>query len=171
VGVADPVQRLRAVSGAMRNVKESGQAIAARALTELAGFAPPTVVAQAARLQTRQRLFNLVVTNVPGPQTPLYLLGRKLQTIYPMVPLAENTAIGIAVMSYNGGLGFGVVGDYDVLEDLERVADAIRVSIEELAAAAARTVQLPGAGTIATGAEAAPAEADRPRVGVTPSSS
>ena len=75
----------------------------------LSGFAPPTIMSQAARLQARQRLFNLVVTNVPGPQFPLYLLGRELEAIYPMVPLAENTALGIAILSYNGQLNFGLV--------------------------------------------------------------
>ena len=67
------------------------------------------------RLQAHQRLFNLVVTNVPGPQRPLYLLGRELQAVYPMVPLAQNTALGIAIMSYNGQLDFGLVSDYDAL--------------------------------------------------------
>ena len=62
----------------MEGLKESGQAVGAEVLTELAGFAPPTVMAQAARLQSRQRVFNLVVTNVPGPQFPLYMLGRRL---------------------------------------------------------------------------------------------
>ena len=93
-------------------------------------------MAQAARLQARQRLFNLVVTNVPGPQFPLYLLGRELESIYPMVPLAENTALGIAILSYNGQLNFGLVGDFDALADLEVLADELRSAIEELAAAA-----------------------------------
>ena len=94
----------------MDGVKQSGQAVGAEILTALSGFAPPTIMAQAARLQARQRLFNLVVTNVPGPQFPLYLLGRELEAIYPMVPLAENTALGIAILSYNGQLNFGLVG-------------------------------------------------------------
>ena len=89
-------------------------------LTNLAGFAPPTILSQAARLQARQPFFNLVVTNVPGPQFPLYLLGRRLQVLYPVVPLAQRQALGIAVMSYDGHLGFGLLGDYDALPDLER---------------------------------------------------
>jgi hypothetical protein len=93
-------------------------------------------MSQAARLQARQRLFNLVVTNVPGPQFPLYLLGRELQAIYPMVPLAENTALGIAILSYNGQINFGLVADYDALADVEVLADGLRASIEELAEAA-----------------------------------
>jgi hypothetical protein len=105
-------------------------------LTSLSGFAPTTIVSQAARLQTRQRMFNLVVTNVPGPQAPLYLLGRKLELIFPMVPLAQNTALGIAIMSYNGQLNFGLTADYDALADVETLVDELRSSIEELVAVA-----------------------------------
>src|SRR6516225_5263371 len=102
----------------------------------MSGFAPPTIMAQAARLQARQRLFNVVVTNVPGPQFPLYVLGRELEAVYPMVPLAENTALGIAIMSYNGQLNFGLTADYDALADVETLADELRSSIDELVAAA-----------------------------------
>ena len=130
------MERLHAISEEMREVKQSGQAVGAEILTHLSGFAPPTIMAQAARLQARQRLFNLVVTNVPGPQFPLYLLGRELEAIYPMVPLAENTALGIAILSYNGQLNFGLVSDYDALADVELLADELRASIDELAAAA-----------------------------------
>jgi WS/DGAT/MGAT family acyltransferase len=136
VGETDPVKRLHQVSGAMRGIKESGQAVGAQVLTELSGFAPPTIMAQAARLQARQRLFNLVVTNVPGPQAPLYMLGRQLNALFPMVPLAENTALGIAIMSYDGQLNFGLVGDFDALRDLDVLAEELRGSIEELVAAA-----------------------------------
>jgi WS/DGAT/MGAT family acyltransferase len=136
VGVADPALRLRLISRAMAAIKHSGQAVGAQVLTDLATFAPPTILAQAARLQARQRMFNLVVTNIPGPQFPLYLLGSRMEQVYPMVPLAENTALGIAVMSYDGGISFGLVSDYDALPDLEALADSLRYSIEELVAAA-----------------------------------
>ncbi len=136
VGLGDPVQRLLTISHDMEGIKESGQAVGAQVLTELTGFAPPTIMAQAARLQARQRLFNLVVTNVPGPQFPLYMLARQLDAMYPMVPLAENQALGIAIMSYNGQLNFGLNADYDALPDLEALADELRASIEELTAAA-----------------------------------
>jgi WS/DGAT/MGAT family acyltransferase len=136
VGITDPVQRLLTISTAMDGIKESGQAVGAQVLTELTGFAPATIMAQAARLQARQRLFNVVVTNVPGPQHPLYMLGRELQAAYPMVPLAENQALGIAIMSYNGQLNFGLNADYDALGDLEALADELRASIDELAAVA-----------------------------------
>jgi diacylglycerol O-acyltransferase / wax synthase len=136
VGTTDPAQRLSEITEAMDAVKQSGQAVGAEILTQLSGFAPPTIMAQAARLQARQRLFNLVITNVPGPQFPLYLLGRELESVYPMVPLAENTALGIAILSYNGQLNFGLVGDYDALADVEVLADELRSAIEELSAAA-----------------------------------
>jgi diacylglycerol O-acyltransferase / wax synthase len=136
VGTLDPVERLRQLSDAMNEVKESGQAVGAQVLTELSGFAPPTIMAQAARLQARQRLFNLVVTNVPGPQIPLYMLGSELDAIFPMVPLAENTALGIAIMSYNGQLNFGLVADFDAIPDVESLAEELRSSIEELLGAA-----------------------------------
>jgi diacylglycerol O-acyltransferase / wax synthase len=136
VGLTDPVQRLLSISRDMDGIKESGQAVGAQVLTELSGFAPPTIVAQAARLQARQRLFNLVVTNVPGPQFPLYMLGRELDAMFPMVPLAENQALGIAIMSYDGQLNFGLNADYDAMPDLETLADGLRASIDELTAAA-----------------------------------
>ena len=136
VGITDPVRRLAELREAMDGIKESGQAVGAQVLTELTGFAPPTIMAQAARLQARQRLFNLVVTNVPGPQFPLYMLGRKLDALYPMVPLAENTALGIAIISYNGQLNFGLTADYDALADVETLAEELRSSIEELVAVA-----------------------------------
>jgi diacylglycerol O-acyltransferase / wax synthase len=135
VGITDPVKRLNTISAAMRELKESGQAVGAEMLTRLSGFAPPTIVHQAARLAARQRMFNLVVTNVPGPQIPLYLLGRRLDAIFPMVPLTSNTALGIAIMSYNGQLSFGLTTDYDGLPDVELLADELRSAIAELAAA------------------------------------
>jgi WS/DGAT/MGAT family acyltransferase len=136
VGLSDPVQRLLTIAREMDGIKESSQAVGAQVLTELTGFAPPTIMAQAARLQARQRLFNLVVTNVPGPQFPLYMLSRRLEAMYPMVPLAENQALGIAIMSYNGQLNFGLNADYDALPDLEALAEELRAAIEELVAAA-----------------------------------
>ena len=89
-------------------------------LTQLADFAPPTVAGQAARLQSRQRFFNLVVTNIPGPQFPLYLMGRRMERVFPMVPLAKNQGVCIGIMSYDGQVNFGLIGDYDGMPDLER---------------------------------------------------
>jgi len=139
IGETDPVKRLQRISGEMSGVKESGQAVGARVLTELTGFAPPTIMAQAARLGARQRMFNLVVTNVPGPQFPLYMLGRRLQEMFPMVPLAANQALGIAIMSYDGQLNFGLNADYDALPDVELLAQDLTDAIAELLQAAAAT--------------------------------
>jgi diacylglycerol O-acyltransferase / wax synthase len=136
IGLADPIARYRRIHEAMRGLKESGQAVGAEVLTSLAGFAPPTILAQAARLQTRQRLFNLTVTNVPGPQVKLYLMGRLLLRLYPKVPLIENAALGIAIMSYDGRIDFGLLADYDALPDLDDVATALDGAIAELSAAA-----------------------------------
>jgi hypothetical protein len=94
------------------------------------------VLQQAARLQTRQRLFNLTVTNVPGPQFGLYMLGSRLEAMYPQVPLSGNTALGIAIISYDGRLCFGLLGDYDALPDLDGIGEALADSIDELAALA-----------------------------------
>jgi diacylglycerol O-acyltransferase len=153
VGVEDPADCLEQIRLAMENLKRSGQAVGAQALTDLAGFAPPTILSQAARLQARQRYFNLVVTNVPGPQFPLYLLGRRLRSLYPVVPLARRQALGIAVMSYNGHLGFGLLGDYDALPDLDEIALDLEHSVRLLA----RAARVPGA----RARKAAPAKAAR----------
>ncbi|MFP5365048.1 MAG: WS/DGAT/MGAT family O-acyltransferase [Thermoleophilia bacterium] len=135
VGIEDPVRQHAAIRDATA-VEDERQAIGARTLTELAGFASPTIMSQAARLQQSQRFFDLVVTNVPGPQQPLYLLGRRLRAVYPVVPLARRQALGIAVMSYDGRLGFGLLGDYDEMSDLDTLADFLRASIDALAAGA-----------------------------------
>ena len=141
VGVKNAAQCLTQIASAMKDVKESGQAVGAQVLTELAGFAPPTILSQAARLQARQPFFNLVVTNVPGPQMPLYLLGRELLDLYPVVPLAQKQALGIAVMSYNGKLGFGLLGDYDALPKLEQIGQDMTWAAGQLAKAAGATAK------------------------------
>jgi WS/DGAT/MGAT family acyltransferase len=132
VGTPDPLERLRAVSAETAAIKDSGQAVSAKVLIELTGFAPTTLLAEAARLQAHQRIFNLVVTNVPGPQHPLYLLGRELEIVHPLVPLAQNTALGVAIMSYDGRISFGLNADFDALGDLDALADAFRAAIAEL---------------------------------------
>jgi diacylglycerol O-acyltransferase len=132
----DPVERLNILRESLGDLKKSGQAVGAQVLTQLTGFAPPTVLAQAGRLQSRQRFFNLVVTNVPGPQMPLYVLGRRLIDLFPLAPLAQRQAICIAVMSYDGKLNFGLLGDFDAMPDLEVVARGIEESLAELRTAA-----------------------------------
>ena len=132
----EPVARLDIVRDELKGLKSGGQAVGAQVLTELSGFAPPTVMGQASRVMSRQRFFNLVVTNVPGPQIPLYLAGRRMMDPFPMVPLAKNQALGIALLSYAGHINFGLVGDYDLMWDLDDFADDVRESLAELAAEA-----------------------------------
>ena len=121
----------------MDGLKESKQAVGAATLAAVNNLAPPTILAQASRLNFSTRLFNLIVTNVPGPQVPLYVLGRKLEDLFPIAFLPENHALAIAIMSYNGGIDYGLLGDYDALPDI----DVVAAGIDERAAGAARDRQ------------------------------
>jgi len=141
VYVEDPVARLNVVREAMDGLKESKQAVGAEVLTGLEALAPPTILAQASRLNFSTRLFNLLVTNVPGPQLPLYVLGRELLDLFPVAFLPRNHALAIAVMSYNGRMDFGLLGDYDAMADLDVVAQALRDSLDELLAIAGATAK------------------------------
>jgi diacylglycerol O-acyltransferase / wax synthase len=132
----DPVERLRLVREAMQGLKESKQALAAEVISGLEDFAPPTLLAQASRLNFSTRLFNLIVTNVPGPQFPLYLLGREMLEIVPIAFLPEHHALAIAIMSYNGKMNLGLLGDYDAMPDIDGVGGLIEESLEELLAIA-----------------------------------
>jgi hypothetical protein len=116
----------------MSDLKESKQALGAEVISGLQDFAPPTLLAQASRLNFSTRLFNVIVTNVPGPQLPLYLLGREIEEIVPVAFLPENHALAIAIMSYNGRLDFGLLGDYDAMEDLDDLGLFIEDSVVEL---------------------------------------
>jgi diacylglycerol O-acyltransferase len=136
VYIEDPVRRLQAVSRAMQGLKQSKQALGAEVITRFNDFSPPTLLAQAARINFSTRLFNLVVTNVPGPQMPLYVLGRELEDIFPVGFLPPHQALFVAIMSYNGGVNFGLLADYDSMDDVEVIAEGIERSIAELAEAA-----------------------------------
>jgi diacylglycerol O-acyltransferase / wax synthase len=142
VYVEDPVRRLRVVSEQMEGLKRSKQALGAEVISRFNDFAPPTLLAQASRINFSTRLFNLIVTNVPGPQIPLYVLGRELEEVFPVAFLPPNHAMAVAIMSYNGRVGFGLLADYDEMEDVEAIAEGLNRSLAELeqaAAAAART--------------------------------
>ena len=128
----DPIERLRYVKEAMDGLKESRQALAASAIASLQGFAPPTIHAQASRMNFSGRFFNLLVTNVPGPQFPLFVLGRRLDEMFPVPFLAGERALAIAIMSYDGKVGFGLLADYDALPDLDVVAEGIEASLARL---------------------------------------
>ena len=132
VYVEDPVERLGVVRAAMDDLKESKQALGAEVLSSAQNFAPPTVLAQASRLNFSTRLFNLIVTNIPGPQIPLYVQGREMQTVFPIAFLPKDHALAIAIMSYNGQMNFGLLGDYDAMPDIGVVGEAIQSSLAEL---------------------------------------
>jgi diacylglycerol O-acyltransferase / wax synthase len=136
VYIGDPVARLRFVKQEMDGLKESKQALGAEVIASVNNFAPPTILAQASRINFSTRLFNLIVTNVPGPQFPLYVLGRELQDLFPVAFLPENHALAIAIMSYNGKLNFGLLADYDGVPDLDVIEQGIVDSLEELKRAA-----------------------------------
>jgi diacylglycerol O-acyltransferase / wax synthase len=143
VYIADPVQRLRFVSHAMDGLKESKQALGAEVIAGAQNFAPPTILAQASRLNFSTRLFNLLVTNVPGPQFPLYVLGREMLAAYPVAFLPENHALAIAIMSYNGQMNFGLLGDYDALPDIDLLGETIAGELATLVALARESVAAP----------------------------
>jgi diacylglycerol O-acyltransferase / wax synthase len=135
VYIRDPVARLEVVRQAMDGLKESKQAVGAATLTAVNNLAPPTILAQASRLNFSTRLFNLIVTNIPGPQLPLYVLGRELRDLFPVAFLPKNHALAVAIMSYNGGIDYGLLGDYDALPDIDMIADGIDAALDELLAA------------------------------------
>ena len=132
----DPRTRFRIVSEAMRDLKESKQALGAEVIAGLQDFAPPTIFAQASRLNFSSRVYNLLVTNVPGPQFPLYLLGRKLETMVPIPFLAPEKALAIAVFSYDGGVHISLMGDYEAMHDLDVLGGFVEDEIAVLREAA-----------------------------------
>jgi diacylglycerol O-acyltransferase len=138
VGIADPVERLKAVQLDMADVKASHQADAGKTLTSIAGLAPPTVFALSLRTVGSvlrvmpQRSVNTVTTNVQGPPQALYACGRKLVDYLPFVPLSQGVRVGVAILSYNGQLAFGVTGDFDTVPRVEWFCRRIEAGIAEL---------------------------------------
>jgi diacylglycerol O-acyltransferase len=138
VGIADPVRRLQSIRAQMANLKESKQAVAGEVLTSLSGFAPPMLLALGARLATRlpQRALNTGTTNVPGPQFPLYLAGRRMLESFPYIPLFAQVRLAVAIFSYDGALSFGISGDYDTAPDIDVLCAGIEHGLAELVALA-----------------------------------
>ena len=136
VGLADPLAQLRRISEKTRELKQSRAAVAAEALTQVADFTPTTLLSLGARTFSRLLPFNLVVTNVPGPQVPLYLLGARMLEVFPQVPITDGTGLGIALMSYDGHLFWGFNADFDAVPDLERVVAHVSEAWQELRSAA-----------------------------------
>jgi len=136
VGLADPIERLKAVREIMRDLKESRQALGGRVLTQISEWTVPNVLVQAVRLSVRSRPYNLVVTNVPGPQIPLYFLGAPMRASYPVAPLSPGQALNVALFSYDRGLYWGLNADWDALPDLEELKRRLDDAFRELEHAA-----------------------------------
>jgi diacylglycerol O-acyltransferase len=138
-GEPSPLMRLHQVAFQTRAHREAGQALTAPAIAGIAGFAPPTLHSLGARVASglSRRLFNLVVTNVPGPQHPLFLDGSRLLASYPVIPLAKGQALSIGLTSYDGGVHYGLLGDRDAMPDLDELRRCIVESLAELLEAAA----------------------------------
>lgn len=137
VGEPDPVARLEAVRAETRRLRTTDQALGAATLVRLSTGAPTTLVSLATRLAAGARPFNMTVTNVPGPQFPLYLLGSRMLATYPLVPLWEGHGAGIAIFSYNGRLFWGFNADWDTVPDLQALVDATASAFAELREVAA----------------------------------
>ena len=134
VGEPQPVVRLHRVSYEMEQLKATGQMVGAQALVGIAGFAPPTLHAAAARTANdwSRRMFNLVVSNVPGPQFPLYAGGARMLAAYPVVPLAKGQAVSVGLTSYDGGMFFGLNADRDAMTDVDVLAECLQSALAEL---------------------------------------
>jgi len=140
VGIADPVERVHAVHAGMEALKSSKQPLGAEAIWGLndwfRDFAPPLLLRPTATINFSTRLFNLLVTNFPGPQIPFYVLGREVTGVFPVGFLARRHALAIAIVSYNGRVGFGLLADRASMPDLERISGFLHAAVEELLAAA-----------------------------------
>ncbi len=136
VAEPDPVRRLEAVREATDTLKSTDAALGATTLTQAASFMPLALLSLGVRMAwSAVRPFNMTVTNVPGPQIPIYMLGSKMLAQFPMVPLFMDHGIGIALFSYDGDIDWGLSADYDLVPDLDRMAGAITDSLAELVAA------------------------------------
>jgi diacylglycerol O-acyltransferase len=143
VNLRDPVARLEAVRQTTAGLKESRQALGGEVLTAISEWTVPNLLVQAVRLASRARPYNLIVTNVPGPQIPLYLLGSRMQASYPVVPLFNNLALVVGLFSYNGGLYWGMNADWEQIPDLHDFVLFIESSFKELQDAAGHAAAAP----------------------------
>ena len=134
VATEDARERHRRIVAATERLKSSSAATGAETMIDLAGLAPPVLHAALARSLYATRLFNVTITNVPGPQIPLYAFGARLREVHPVVPLAAAHSVGIAIFSYDGLVTFGVIADRESTPDIEVLTDGIEQGIEELLA-------------------------------------
>jgi diacylglycerol O-acyltransferase / wax synthase len=159
IGIKDPAEALESIRTQMADLKESKQAVAGEVLTSLSGFAPPMLLALGARLASRlpQRSLNTGTTNVPGPQYPLYLAGRRMLESFPYIPLFASVRVAVAIFSYDGALSFGVSGDYDTAPDIDVLCRGIEHGLAQLVARAH-----PAATTSGVAAAPGPAAGEAP---------
>ena len=143
VAEADPLRRYELVAAATKKGKAGGQALAASAVTGLAELAPPVLHAGLARSLFAKRLFNITITNVPGSPLVLHLFGAPMVDVVPIVPLAAEHALGIAVVSYAGRMTFGLYADRGTVPDLDVLREGIATSLLELAALAGAPAPVP----------------------------
>jgi WS/DGAT/MGAT family acyltransferase len=136
VAIPDPIRRYTAQVEQAETLKSGSQATGSRALIDLSGHAPPILHTFLARALYSTRLFNVTITNVPGPQIPLYAFGSRMRAIWPIVPLAAEHALGLAVFSYDGRLFFCYNGDPESVAELDWLAETTGAAIDELLAAA-----------------------------------
>jgi diacylglycerol O-acyltransferase / wax synthase len=136
VGPMGPKKRLALITEKTRYLKHSNEAVGAEFLMNIGMWAPPTIHAMAARTAARSRFINLVVSNVPGPQIPMYIGGARLLAQYPIMPIASNMGLSIAVTSLAGTMAFGVTADWDTLPDIELLAQGMDEAILDLKKAA-----------------------------------
>jgi WS/DGAT/MGAT family acyltransferase len=136
VGTKDPRARLAKVRASMEHLKSSKQAVGAKVLTSLENALPPAVLARASRLGFSSRLYNLLVTNVPGPQIPIYMVGRQLEELVPLAFLAPEHTLAIGIMSYHGHVTYGLIADADNVPDLDVLVRHLEESLAELVATA-----------------------------------
>jgi len=141
VGRMAPTSRLRKVRAATEALKSSSMAVSADSIIGLGAYAPPALHATAARLVSRARWFNVVVSNIPAPQVPLYIAGARLVANYPAMPLGENCGLSIACTSLGGTMAFGLTADWDALPDIDLLARGIEEGVRDLEDAAARRTE------------------------------
>jgi hypothetical protein len=132
VGHVDPTDRLAEIHETTKDLKEREQAVGADFLIGLTQYVAPTLMSMASRLAHRQPFFNLICTNVPGPQFPLYLMGARLLEAFPIVPLTRNLTVVVGILSYDGTLHFGLFADRDACPDVEVLAAGIDDAFSEL---------------------------------------
>jgi WS/DGAT/MGAT family acyltransferase len=143
VGEADPAVRLQQISYQLAQLEEGSQFVGADSIVNIAGFGPPTLHALGARVGSTMssRVYNLVITNVPGPQRPLYAAGSRMVAAYPCVPLTRNQALSIGLISYDGGVYFGLYADRDALPDLDLLVTCLNESMDEMLARTEQSVR------------------------------